>query len=75
MFGRRPNSDQARICVLGFRANRVWLVSHFFLNFSRFLEGKMSEGKYPGEYPTLLHVVLSDHDLNFQGQILETLII
>ena len=30
MFGRRPNSNQARICVLWFSANRVWLVSHFF---------------------------------------------
>ena len=23
MFGHRPNSNQARICVLGFSANRV----------------------------------------------------
>ena len=30
MFGRRPNSNQARICVLGFSANRVWLVNCFF---------------------------------------------
>ena len=31
MFGRRPNSNQARICVLGFSANRVWLVSRFYI--------------------------------------------
>ena len=30
VFGHRPNSYQARICVLGFSANRVWLVSCFF---------------------------------------------
>ena len=30
MFGRRPNSNQTRICVLGFSANRVWLVSRFY---------------------------------------------
>ena len=30
MFGCRPNSNQARICVLGFSADRVWLVSNFF---------------------------------------------
>ena len=29
VFGRSPNSNQARICVLWFSANRVWLVSHF----------------------------------------------
>ena len=34
MFGRRPHSNQARICVFGFSANRVWLVSRFYiLNF------------------------------------------
>ena len=33
MFGRRPNSNQARISVLGFSANRVRLVIRFF-NFS-----------------------------------------
>ena len=28
---RRPNFNQARICVLGFSAaNRVWLVSRFY---------------------------------------------
>ena len=26
VFGHRPNSNQTRICVLGFSANRVWLV-------------------------------------------------
>ena len=31
MFGRRPNSNQAKICVLAFRANRVWLVSSFYI--------------------------------------------
>ena len=31
MFGHRPNSNQARICVLGFSANRVWLVSRFYI--------------------------------------------
>ena len=30
MFGHRPNSNQARICILGFSAKRVWLVSRFF---------------------------------------------
>ena len=30
MFGRRLNSNQARICVLQFSANRVWLVSRFY---------------------------------------------
>ena len=30
MFDRRPNSNKARICVLGFSANRVWLVSRFY---------------------------------------------
>ena len=30
-FGHRPNSNQARICVLGFSANRVWLVSRFYI--------------------------------------------
>ena len=30
MSGRRPNSYQARICVLGFRVNTVGLVSRFF---------------------------------------------
>ena len=30
MFGCRLNSNQARICVLEFSANRVWLVSRFF---------------------------------------------
>ena len=29
MFGHRPNSNHARICFLGFNANRVWLVSRF----------------------------------------------
>ena len=28
-LGVRPNSNQARICVLGFSANRVWLVNRF----------------------------------------------
>ena len=34
-LGRRPNSNQERHCVLGFSANRVWLVSRFiyFLGF------------------------------------------
>ena len=31
MFGRRRNSNQARICVVGFSANRVWLDSRFFI--------------------------------------------
>ena len=31
MFDRRPNSNQSRICVLGFSANRVWLVSRFYI--------------------------------------------
>ena len=26
MFGRRPNCNHIRICVLGFSATRVWLV-------------------------------------------------
>ena len=43
MFGRRPNSVKARISVLGFSANRVWLVNRF-LYFVRFREGKMSGG-------------------------------
>ena len=30
MFDCRPNSNQARICVLGFSVNRVWLVSRFY---------------------------------------------
>ena len=30
---RRPNSKQARIRVLGFSANRVWLVSRFIFYF------------------------------------------
>ena len=29
MFGRKPNSNQARIRVLRFSANREWLVSRF----------------------------------------------
>ena len=41
MFGHRSNSDQTRICVLGFSANRVWLVSPF-LYFVRFREGQMA---------------------------------
>ena len=53
MFGRRPNSDQARICVLGFSANRVWLVSRF-LYFVRFREGQTSGGQISGgKCPTL----------------------
>ena len=32
MFGRRLNCNQARMCVSGVSANRVWLVS-LFLNF------------------------------------------
>ena len=43
MFGRRPNSAQARICVLGFSANRIWLVSRFL-----FCLGS-GRGKCPGE--------------------------
>ena len=31
MFGCRPNSNRARICVLGFSANRVWLVSRLYI--------------------------------------------
>ena len=31
VFGRRLNSNQAKICVLGFTANRVWLVSRFII--------------------------------------------
>ena len=31
MFGRSPNSNQAKICVLRFSANRVWLVSRFYI--------------------------------------------
>ena len=30
MFGHRLNSNQARICDLGFSANMVWLISNFF---------------------------------------------
>ena len=30
MLGRRPNSNLARICVVGFSANKVWLVSYFY---------------------------------------------
>ena len=37
MFGRRPNSNQAKICVLGFSANRVWLVSQSTLARSTWL--------------------------------------
>ena len=29
---RRPNSNQAGICVLGFSANRVWLVNRFYIS-------------------------------------------
>ena len=29
VFSHMPISNQARICVLGFSAIRVWLVSHF----------------------------------------------
>ena len=29
LFGHRSNSNQERICVLGFSADRVWLVSRF----------------------------------------------
>ena len=31
MFTHRPNSNQARICVLGFSSNSVWLVSRFYI--------------------------------------------
>ena len=31
MFGRRSNSNQARICVLRFSANMVWLVSCLYI--------------------------------------------
>ena len=31
MSGCRSNSNQARICVLGFSANRVWLVNHLYI--------------------------------------------
>ena len=31
VFGLRPNSFQARICVVGFSANMVWLVSRFYI--------------------------------------------
>ena len=31
MLGRRPNSNQARISVLGFSTNRVWLVFNFYI--------------------------------------------
>ena len=33
MFGRRPNFNQARNCVVEFSANTVWLVScsYFFI--------------------------------------------
>ena len=37
MFGRMSNSNQAWICVLGFSANRVWVVSLFFNTFYLFL--------------------------------------
>ena len=43
MFGRRPNSNQARICVLGFSANRVWLVSRFLIFFLGVWRSKYSE--------------------------------
>ena len=33
VFGHRPNTNQARICVLGFGANRVWLVSPFHVSY------------------------------------------
>ena len=32
VLGRRPNSNQAKICVLGFSAIRVWLVSRFYIS-------------------------------------------
>ena len=31
VFSRSPNSNLGRICVLGFSANRVWLVSRFYI--------------------------------------------
>ena len=31
MFGCSSNSNRARICALGFSANRVWLVSRFYI--------------------------------------------
>ena len=31
VVGHRANSNQARICVLGFTAHRVWLVSRFYM--------------------------------------------
>ena len=31
VFGHMPNSNQARICVLGFSANRMYLVSRFYV--------------------------------------------
>ena len=31
MFGHRPNCNQTKFCVLGFSANRVWLVSRFYI--------------------------------------------
>ena len=35
MFGGRSNSNQARICVLGFSAFRVWLVNRFYIFIGR----------------------------------------
>ena len=34
VFGGGPNSNLVRICVLGFSANRVWLVSSFYICFA-----------------------------------------
>ena len=31
MFCHRPKSNQARICVLWFSANRMWLVNRFYI--------------------------------------------
>ena len=46
VFGRRPNSNQARICVLEFSANRVWLVSRFFHNSIYFIFYLFKFNKY-----------------------------
>ena len=55
MFSRRPNSNQASICILGYTANRVWLISHFI--YISLINGILFFGHTPNSYQARICVL------------------
>ena len=62
MFGLRPNSNQARICVLGFSANRVWLASRFLGSGDRLRRRADRLSTLTGTSEPARHVYLEEAD-------------